>query len=57
MKIQLQNAKLARANGKPKVHKTFNSILLFSPIIDTTKTTHYLVGNYSLQIQNIKHQV
>ena len=43
-KIRPQNAKLARVHGLPKVHKTFNSIPPFRPIIDTTGTTHYSVG-------------
>ena len=33
-KIRPQNAKLARAHGVPKVHKAFNSIPSFRPIID-----------------------
>ena len=45
-KIQPQNAKLARANGASKVHKTFNSVPPFCPIIDTTGTTHYSVGKH-----------
>ena len=46
MMIRPQNAKLARAHGVPKVHKTFNSILLSRLIIATTGTTHYSVAKY-----------
>ena len=46
LKIRPQNAKLARAHGVPKVHKTFNSILLSRLIIATTGTTHYSVAKY-----------
>ena len=49
-KIRPQHPKLARAHGVPKVHKTFNNIPPFHPIIDTTGTTHYSVkislGNF-----------
>ena len=50
--IRPQNAKLARAHGVPKIHKTFNSIPPFCPIIDTTGTTHYSVGKYISELFN-----
>ena len=51
-KIRPQNAKLARGHGLPKVHKTFNSIPSFRPIIDTTGTTHCLVRKYLSELLN-----
>ena len=51
-KIRPQNAKLARANGVPKVHKTFNSIAPFRFIIDTTGRTHYSVGKFLSELLN-----
>ena len=51
-KIGPQNAKLARAHGLPKVHKTFNSIPPFCPITDTTGTTYYSVGKYLSELLN-----
>ena len=50
--IRPQNAKLARAHGVPKVHKTFNSTPPFCPIIDTTVTTHYSVRKYLSELFN-----
>ena len=41
-----KNAKPARAHGLPKIHKEFLNIPKFTPIIDTTGTSHYLVGKY-----------
>ena len=43
--IQKQ-AHLAGAYGLPKVHKDFDNITYFYPIIDTAGTSHYLVGKY-----------
>ena len=51
-KIRPQITKLARAHGVPKVHKTFNSIPSFRPIIDTTGTTHCSVGKYLSELLN-----
>ena len=45
-KIRTKFAKLARAQGLPKIHKLFQIVPSFRPIIDTTSKTHYLVGNY-----------
>ena len=41
-----KNAKPARAHGLPKIHKEFLNIPKFRPIIDTTGTSHCLVGRY-----------
>ena len=41
-----KNAKSARANGLPKIHKEFSNVAKFRPITDTTGTTHCLVGKY-----------
>ena len=39
-----KNAKLAKAHGLPKIHKSFDRIPKFRPIIDTTGSTHNFVG-------------
>ena len=44
--IRPQSAKPARAHGLPKIHKPFDDIPKFRPIIDTTGTTHYEIGKY-----------
>ena len=41
-----KNAKPARVHGLPKIHKEFLNIPKFRPIIDTTGTSHCLVGKY-----------
>lgn len=45
-RLRPKNAKPARAHGLPKIHKTFENIPKFRPIIDTTGTSHYLVGKF-----------
>ena len=45
-KIRPRNARPARAHGLPKIHKPFDRLPKFRPIIDTTGTTHYSVGKY-----------
>ena len=47
-----QNAKVARAHGLPKVHKQFDKVPPFRPIIDTTGSTHYGVGKYITKLLN-----
>ena len=47
-----KNAKPARAHGLPKIHKTYNELPKFRPIIDTTGTTHYAVGKYLTNLLN-----
>ena len=48
--IRPQSAKPARAHGLPKIHKPFDNIPKFRPIIDTTGTTHYEIGKYLNQL-------
>ena len=50
--IRPKNAKPARAHGLAKVHKEFSNISKFRPIIDTTGTTHCLVGKYLASLLN-----
>ena len=45
-KIRPRNARPARAHGPPKIHKSFDRLPKFRPIIDTTGITHYSVGKY-----------
>ena len=47
-----QNAKVARAHGQPKVHKNFDRLPPFRPIIDTTGSTHYSIGKYLTELLN-----
>ena len=51
-KIRPKSAKLARAQGLPKIHKLFENIPSFPPIKDATGTTHYLVGKYLSELLN-----
>ena len=51
-KIRTKFAKLARAQGLPKIHKLFQIVPSFRPIIDTTGTTHYSVGKYLSELLN-----
>ena len=41
-----KNAKPARAQGLPKIHEEFLNIPKFRPIMDTTGTSHCLIGKY-----------
>ena len=41
-----------RAHGLPKVHKHYDGIPQFRPIIDTTSTPHYNVGKFLAQLLN-----
>ena len=50
--IRSKNAKPARAYGLPKIHKEFANVSKFRPIIDTTGTTHCLVGKYLASLLN-----
>ena len=45
-----KNAKPARVLGLPNIHKIFNIIPNSRPIIDTTGSSHYLVGKYLAQL-------
>ena len=44
--IRPKHAKIARAHGLPKVHKAFDDVPPFRPIIDTMGTTHSSVEKY-----------
>ena len=44
--IRPQAAKPARPHGLPKIHKKFDTIPKFRPIVDTTGTTHYGIGKF-----------
>ena len=50
--IRPKNAKIARAHGLPKVHKSFDRVPSFQPIIDTIGSTHYNVGKYIMKLLN-----
>ena len=47
-----KNTKPAGAHGLPKIHKEFSNIPKFRLIIDTTGTTHCLVGKYLANLLN-----
>ena len=51
-KIRPQNARMARANGLPKVHKYFDNIPPFRATVDTAGTTHCSVGKYLSELLN-----
>ena len=51
-KIRTKFAKLARAQGLPKIHKLFQIVPSFRTIIDTTSKTHYSVGKYLSELLN-----
>ena len=38
------------AHGLPKIHETFTNIPKFSPIIETTGSIHYPLGEYLAQL-------
>lgn len=46
------NAKPARTHGLPKIHKNFTDVPKFRPIIDTTGTSHCVVGKYLANLLN-----
>ena len=47
-----KNDKLARAHGLPKIHKEYNNIPKFRPIVDTTGTPHYSAGKFLTNLLN-----
>ena len=51
-RIRPQNGRLARAHGLPKIHKEFVNLPKFRPIVDTTGTVHYHVGEYLSELFN-----
>ena len=50
--IRPKNAKIARAHGLPKVHKSFDRVPNFRPVIDRIGSTHYNVGKYITKLLN-----
>ena len=50
--IRSKNAKIARAHGLPKVHKSFDRVPNFRPVIDRIASTHYNVGKYITKLLN-----
>ena len=50
--IRPKTAKLARAHGLSKVHKSFDRVPSFQPIIETIGSTHYIVGKYIIRLLN-----
>ena len=57
-KILPKYAQSAQAHGLRKIHKVFENILSFGPVIDTTGTTHYSVGKYLSELLNsLTHSV
>jgi uncharacterized protein (DUF927 family) len=52
--IRPQAAKPARAHRLPKIHKKFDTIPKFRPIVDTTGTTHYGIGKF---LSHLRHPV
>ena len=51
-KIRPQSARIARAHGLPKIHKQFDNIPSFRPIVDTTGSTDYSVGKCLSELLN-----
>ena len=39
-------SQVERAQGLPEIHKSYNTLPSFRPIIDTTNTPHYGVGKF-----------
>ena len=50
--IRPVSTKPARAHGLPKIHKTFDSLPSFRPIIDTTGTAYQPVAKYQTKLLN-----
>ena len=50
--IRPKNAKIAGADGLSKVHKSFERVPSFWPIIDTIGSTHYNDGKYITKLLN-----
>ena len=50
--IRPKHAKPGRAHGLPKIHKQFQHLPPFRPIVDTTGSTHYGVGKYLSSLLN-----
>ena len=54
--IRPKNAKVARSHGLPKVHKSFERVPSFRPILDTISSTHYNVGKYITKLLKLSHK-
>ena len=54
--IRPKNAKVATAHGLPKVHKSFERVPSFRPILDTIGSTHYNLGKYITKLLNLSHK-
>ena len=50
--IRPKNTKIARAHGLSKVHKSFERVPSFWPIMDTIGSTHWNVGKYISKLPN-----
>ena len=50
--IRPKDAKVARAHGLPKVHKSFERVSSLLRIIDTIGSTQYNVGKYITKLLN-----
>ena len=48
--VRPKNAKPLSAHGLPKIHETFTNIPKFRPIIETTGSIHYPLGEYLAQL-------
>ena len=60
-KIRPRNARPARAHGLPKIHKPFDPLPKFSPIIGTTGTSHHAksfayVNNMPWELVNYEYK-
>ena len=44
--------RIERAHGLPKIHKDYQDIPPFRPIVDTTSTPHYGIEKYLLSLLN-----
>ena len=45
-------ARIGRAHGLPKIHKDYQDIPPFRPIVDTTSTPHYRIEKYLSSLLN-----
>ena len=52
LEIRPKTAKIARAYGLSKVHRSFDRVPSFQPIIETIGSTHCIVGKYIIRLLN-----
>ena len=45
-------AQIARVHGLPKIHRSYDTLPSFRPIVDTTNTLHYGIGKYLPSLLN-----